>query len=182
MWRAWLCLIGWIEREQLRSSALPGSQVSSFAICEGSGFDRGGKPWGRAPRLICQRPSKSARDRAPSLGGERYDLCSQLEACGGAAWQSWQYSMLDGLCGPMTLPQTVPLMSPGAGCAHSSSLTSLHHPRQCHRQLAVLACNASIPLVPTALADSGRRGAQRSEVKEEAEGRGTRTELSAMSA
>jgi len=89
--------------------------------------------------------------------------------------------MLDGLRGPMTLPQTVPLMSPGAGCVHSSSLTSLHHPRQCHRQLAVLACNASIPLVPTALADAGRRGAQRSEVKEEAEGRGTRTELSAMS-
>jgi hypothetical protein len=29
------------------------------------------------------------------------------------------------------------------------------------------------PCAPTALADSGRRGAQRSEVKEEAAGRGT---------
>ena len=37
------------------------------------------------------------------------------------------------------------------------------------------------PWVPTTLADAGRRGAQRSEVKEEAEGRGTRTKLSAMS-
>ena len=34
---------------------------------------------------------------------------------------------------------------------------------------------------PTALADSGRRGAQRSDVKEKAEGQGTRTELSAAS-
>ena len=75
MWRAWLCLIGWIEREQLRSSALPGSQVSSFAM---------------------------------------------------------------------------------------------HAMHQYHWS-------------PTALADSGRRGAQRSDVKEKAEGQGTRTELSAAS-
>ena len=36
-------------------------------------------------------------------------------------------SMLDGLRGPMTLPQTVPLMSPGAGCVHSSSFTGTSH-------------------------------------------------------
>ena len=35
---------------------------------------------------------------------------------------------------------------------------------------------------PTVLADSGRWGAQRSEVKEEGEARGTRTELSTPSA
>ena len=38
------------------------------------------------------------------------------------------------------------------------------------------------PALPNRSADAGRRGAQRSEVKEEAKGRGTRTELDAMSA
>ena len=46
-----------------------------------------------------------------------------------------------------------------------SSPTSLHHSPQRHR-------------LPAVWADSGRRGTQRSEVKEEAKGRGTRTALS----
>jgi len=87
----------------------------------------------------------------------------------------------------MTAGQMAPLMSPAEGCALCSLTwqnpkSTLHHPSRCHRQRAMLVCNDSIPIcVPTMLADAGRRGAQRSEVKEEAEGRGTRTELSAMS-
>ena len=38
------------------------------------------------------------------------------------------------------------------------------------------------PSLPTIPSDAGRHGAQRSEVKEEPAGRGTRTELSAMAA
>ncbi|MEI8171031.1 MAG: hypothetical protein WCG50_15240 [Rhodoferax sp.] len=60
-------------------------------------------------------------------------------------------------------------MSPEPGCARSSSLTSLHPLPQCHRLSPVLT-------------DSGRRGIQCGEVKEEAKGRGTRTALSATSA
>jgi len=54
----------------------------------------------------------------------------------------------------------------GSSLIWQNPKSTLHNSPQCHRQ-------------PAVLADSGRRGAQCSEVKEEAEGRGTRTELSA---
>ncbi|MEI8170050.1 MAG: hypothetical protein WCG50_10265 [Rhodoferax sp.] len=71
-------------------------------------------------------------------------------------------------------------MSPGPGCARSSSLTSLHPPPRRHRLAAVLALgNSTADEHSQRLAGSGRCGIQRSEVKEEAKGRGTRTALSA---
>ena len=82
----------------------------------------------------------------------------------------------------MTLGYMVAFVSPEPGYARLSSFTSLHHGPQCHSQRTWLALNDSMhsDICGLAwLADSGRRAAQWSEVKEEPEGRGTRTQLSA---
>ncbi len=77
----------------------------------------------------------------------------------------------------MEAGRVTPLMFPGTGCARSSSSTSLRHPPNLHGSGGVICAGTS-----STLAGSGRWGAQRSEIKADAEGRGTFAELSAPSA
>ena len=91
--------------------------------------------------------------------------------------------------GPMTLGQMAPRMSPGLRppplFGKTPSPRCAIRPTIIFKQPCWQARDGYLSTKqrrPTTPVDAGRRGAQRSEVKEEAEGRGTRTELSAMSA